>query len=122
MSCKHVAYGRNGFVCLANDDDGYYVQQFSTREQIEEFINHVRQVANEVWPEGTNEKEIQQNYAELIRKQQQNYIPQRPLTPEEIKEHNKQLDESPGPSIAKNYITPPDVLEALANDTTFNIG
>lgn len=44
-----VVHTHEPVVRLANDDDGFYVQTFKTREQLEAFITHLRQVADEAW-------------------------------------------------------------------------
>ena len=37
-------------VALANNDDGYYIQYFPTRESLEKFIGELRAAADEAWP------------------------------------------------------------------------
>jgi hypothetical protein len=122
MSCTHTAFSQDGFVCLSNDDDDHYEQQFSTRDEIEKFIEHLKYVANNTWPEGTDEKELQEHYAELNRLKREEYRKNNPPAPrlskEQIEEHNKKLSETGLPSVALNYITPLEVLETLASDTS----
>jgi hypothetical protein len=60
--CKHIVSSDQGFIELYNDDDAYYTQQFSTRQEVEEFISELRDEMDEVWPEGTNEKELQEHF------------------------------------------------------------
>jgi anaerobic glycerol-3-phosphate dehydrogenase len=36
-------------VCLANDDDGFYVQNFHSRAELEAFIAHLNKVADDAW-------------------------------------------------------------------------
>ena len=49
--CKHEPWVENGRVWLANDDDGYYSQDFINREEVEELISKLRAAADEAWPE-----------------------------------------------------------------------
>jgi hypothetical protein len=55
MSAEHEAWvdrgGELAVVKLANIDDGYYVQVFRTRAELEEFIAGLRAVVDEAWPE-----------------------------------------------------------------------
>jgi len=47
---KHEAWVEDGTVRLANEEDGYYMQIFYKREQLDEFICELRKVADEAWP------------------------------------------------------------------------
>jgi hypothetical protein len=38
-------------VRIANDDDSFYVQTFTTRDEVEKFISEIRQAADEAWGE-----------------------------------------------------------------------
>ena len=41
----------NPVVRIANDDDSFYVQTFTTRDEVEKFISELRQAADEAWGE-----------------------------------------------------------------------
>lgn len=49
--CLHEPYEYKGTICLANDDDGFYVQEFNSREEIETFVDQLRTKASEVFGE-----------------------------------------------------------------------
>ena len=40
---------------MANNDDGYYMQTFRNREELEIFIKTLQDAANEAWPKDGNE-------------------------------------------------------------------
>ena len=61
-NCKHIVSSDQGFIELYNDDDSFYTQKFSTRQEVEDFISELRAEMDEVWPEGTNEKELQEHF------------------------------------------------------------
>ena len=46
-------------VRIANDDDSFYVQTFTTRDEVEKFISKIRQAADEAW----GEKPLVKTYA-----------------------------------------------------------
>jgi hypothetical protein len=46
-------------VRIANDDDSFYVQTFTTRDEVEKFISEIRQAADEAW----GEKPLVKTYA-----------------------------------------------------------
>ena len=46
----HTAAAINGEVLLSNDDDPYYEQAFNNREELQAFVDHLWQVADEAWP------------------------------------------------------------------------
>lgn len=98
--CKHIVSSDQGFIELYNDDDSYYTQQFSTRQEVEDFISELRAEMDKVWPEGTNEKELQEHFRQEWIK---NNLPQepKPLT----EEQKKRIE----------------VLQKLANDDTFRV-
>jgi hypothetical protein len=99
-NCKHIVSSDQGFVELYNDDDTFYTQQFSTRQEVEEFISKLRAEMDKVWPEGTNEKELQEHF-------RQEWIKNNP--PQEPK---------PLTDYQKRQI---EVLLKLANDDTFTV-
>ena len=39
----------NPVVRIANDDDSFYVQTFTTKDELEKFISKLRQAADEAW-------------------------------------------------------------------------
>lgn len=39
-------------VAVANDNDGYYIQTFTSNADVEKFIAELREAANEAWPQG----------------------------------------------------------------------
>ena len=43
--CKHIPFAEGNIVTLANDDDSYYTQHFSSWGEIEEFISELRREA-----------------------------------------------------------------------------
>jgi hypothetical protein len=46
----HTPWVEDGKVFLCNDEDGEYLEEFSTREELEAFIGKLRAKADEVWP------------------------------------------------------------------------
>ena len=48
--CVHEAWVENGRVFLANDDDSHYRQDFINRQEIQDFIDHLWDMADEAWP------------------------------------------------------------------------
>ena len=46
----HTPWAKDGKVFLANDEDGYYTQEFRNREELETFIQELRATADEAWP------------------------------------------------------------------------
>jgi uncharacterized protein YfcZ (UPF0381/DUF406 family) len=47
---QHYAWVKNGKVLLCNDSDGEYEQVFSSREELQRFVDHLMEVADEAWP------------------------------------------------------------------------
>ena len=83
-NCKHIVSTYQGFVELYNDDDSYYTQKFSTRQEVEDFISELRAEMDKVWPEGTNEKELQEHFRQEWIKNNPPQEP-KPLTEEQKK-------------------------------------
>lgn len=50
-NCIHEAWVKNGRVFLSNDDDPHYQQGFKTREELQAFVDHLLQIADEAWPQ-----------------------------------------------------------------------
>ena len=48
-SCMHGFWVSKGAVFLANDDDSFYITEFNTREEIENFIAQARKLADEAF-------------------------------------------------------------------------
>lgn len=48
-SIPHESWVQDSQVFLANEEDGYYSQQFKSWEEIEEFIAKLRATATEAW-------------------------------------------------------------------------
>jgi len=48
--CKHEAWARDGKVMLANDQDESYVQEFTSRADLDAFIVELLRAADEAWP------------------------------------------------------------------------
>ena len=48
--CKHSAWAEDGVLKMANNDDGYYVETFASRKELEQFITYLRLQAGEAWP------------------------------------------------------------------------
>ena len=47
----HTPWIENGKVFLCNDEDGEYIEEFNTREELEAFIEKLRVKADEAWPD-----------------------------------------------------------------------
>jgi hypothetical protein len=54
-NCTHTAWVKNGRVFLSNDDDGYYQQDFKNREELQAFVDHLWQIADEAWPKQSDD-------------------------------------------------------------------
>jgi hypothetical protein len=50
IGTKHEAWISKGNICLCNEEDGFYIQTFQNREELEEFITELQQLAEEAWP------------------------------------------------------------------------
>jgi uncharacterized protein YfcZ (UPF0381/DUF406 family) len=48
---QHYACAKNGKVLLCNDSDGEYEQVFGNREELQRFVDHLLEVADEAWNE-----------------------------------------------------------------------
>jgi hypothetical protein len=48
---QHYAWAKNGKVLLCNDSDGEYEQIFGSREELQRFVDHLQEVADEAWPD-----------------------------------------------------------------------
>jgi hypothetical protein len=46
----HTPWTKDGKVFLSNDEDSFYTQEFRNREELEVFIQQLRAVADEAWP------------------------------------------------------------------------
>lgn len=46
----HTSWAEDGKVFLANEEDGYYTEEFRNREELEVFIQELRAAADEAWP------------------------------------------------------------------------
>ena len=49
--CKHGAWAQDGKVMLANDQDEPYVQEFTSRGDLDAFIVELLHAADEAWPD-----------------------------------------------------------------------
>ena len=47
---KHSAWVQDGVVKMANNDDGYYMEVFKTRKEVEHFVAYLLSKADEAWP------------------------------------------------------------------------
>ena len=54
-NCVHHAWSEHGTVCIANDDDGYYITEFNNREELGAFIAQLNAAADKAF--GTDKKE-----------------------------------------------------------------
>lgn len=54
-NCTHAAWVKNDRVFLSNDDDPYYRQDFKSREELQAFVDHLWQVADEAWPKQSDD-------------------------------------------------------------------
>jgi hypothetical protein len=92
---KHDIAVHEGFVTLSNNDDGFYTQYFNNREEVEQFIAELREAMDNIWPDGVNPEELQEECYQKREEERQEYLrnnPPPPLTPKEI-ERNKRLVE-----------------------------
>lgn len=48
--CTHSAWAEDGVLKMANNDDSHYVETFTSRQELEQFIAYLRFQANEAWP------------------------------------------------------------------------
>jgi hypothetical protein len=48
---QHYASAKNGKVLLCNDSDGEYEQVFGSREELQRFIDHLLEMADQAWPD-----------------------------------------------------------------------
>jgi hypothetical protein len=46
----HTPWTKEGKVFLSNDEDSFYTQEFQSREELDIFIEKLRAVADEAWP------------------------------------------------------------------------
>lgn len=46
---SHTPWAKDGKVFLANDEDGYYTEEFHSREELETFIQKLRATADLVF-------------------------------------------------------------------------
>jgi hypothetical protein len=46
----HTPWAKDGKVFLSNDEDSFYTQEFQSREELDIFIEKLRAVADEAWP------------------------------------------------------------------------
>ena len=49
-NCNHEVWVKDGKVYMANDDDGWYVQEFSSASQIDAFIKILKSARDECFP------------------------------------------------------------------------
>ena len=49
-SCRHIVETKSQCVHVYNDDDGFYYQVFNTKDELNDFINQLKNAADEVWP------------------------------------------------------------------------
>jgi hypothetical protein len=54
---EHRAVVKNGSVELVNNGDDYYVETFSSRQELEKFIAYLRLRADEAWPNHTSQED-----------------------------------------------------------------
>lgn len=113
---KHDVWSVNGFVCISNNEDDHYTQFFNNRKEIEDFIAELRQEMDEVWPEGVNPEELQEEEYQKIQqkqkeaeKKQEEYRRNNPPTSEEIEEQKRKTD---------HLI---NLMERLSDDTYISI-
>jgi hypothetical protein len=46
----HTPWVEDGKVFLSNDEDGYYVEEFKSRAELDTFIEQLHTKAEEAWP------------------------------------------------------------------------
>ena len=56
---EHRAVVKNGSVELVNNGDDYYVETFSSRQELEKFIAYLRLRADEAWPNHTSQEVLE---------------------------------------------------------------
>lgn len=54
-NCLHVVWSEGESVCVCNDDDGYYVTEFNSREEVGAFIAKLEAAADEAFPKKETE-------------------------------------------------------------------
>lgn len=54
-NCQHSAWVKNARVFLSNDDDTYYQQAFQDRTELQNFVNHLWEVADKAWPQESDQ-------------------------------------------------------------------
>lgn len=55
-NCLHVVWAENGRVGLSNDSDGFYVQIFETRNEIDAFISELIEYRDKTLPINPDEQ------------------------------------------------------------------
>ncbi len=48
-NCLHNIWEDEGTVCIANDDDGFYITEFNTRAELDTFIDKLNATAGEAF-------------------------------------------------------------------------
>jgi len=48
-NCVHHSWSKDGAVCLANDEDGYYVTEFNTQDELNIFIGKLNEAARKAF-------------------------------------------------------------------------
>ena len=49
-SVSHSLFGYIGLILMANDDDSWYMEEFKTREEAEQFILDFQRLMDKAWP------------------------------------------------------------------------
>jgi len=50
-NCKHESWIEKGVVCLANDEDDYYITEFNSLDEVNEFVDELIKNAKEAFKE-----------------------------------------------------------------------
>ena len=92
---KHDIAVHDGFVTLNNNNDPFYCQYFNNRQEVEQFIAELREAMDNIWPNGVNPEELQEEWYQKREEERQEHLrnnPPRPLTPEEIERHKRLME------------------------------
>jgi hypothetical protein len=114
-SPSFIVENSRGFIfinCVFDDDDyDYYSLEFSTRDEVESLITKLRAEMDKVWPDGVDEKEVQEKINEDLNLARN---PNTSLVTLDCLARNKEWNVRE--LVAKNPNTSPETLARLADD------